>query len=152
MKRIKRFMTDFKAFALKGNVVDMAVGVILGGAFSKIVSSLVNDIITPLISLFTGKQDLQSLSFVLKKLPDGTEVALKYGVFLQVVIDFLLIAFSIFMMVEIFAMANKKREQLMQKLVKKQIDEKKEEEKTAESEQTGLLKEILAAIKEQNAV
>ena len=150
MKRIKKFLADFKAFALKGNVIDMAVGVILGGAFSKIVSSLVNDIITPVISLFTGQQELQKLSFALKTLSDGTQVTIKYGMFLQVVIDFLIIAFSIFMMVSVFSMAHKKSDKLMKKLIKQ--EDKKKEEKTAGSEQTELLKEILAELKSKKAI
>lgn len=100
---MKKFWLDFKDFAMKGNVVDMAVGVVVGSAFGKIVSSLVADIITPLISLILGKMSLADLKWVMQPavLDDAgkvlqNEVALTYGNFIQSVIDFLIIAFSIF--------------------------------------------------------
>ena len=89
------FLQDFKAFAMKGNVVDMAVGVIIGGAFSKIVTSLVKDIITPAISMLTGDtKNLAELSFALSDAKDAPVI--KYGVFCQTVLDFLIIALTIF--------------------------------------------------------
>lgn len=99
-----KFLSDFKEFALKGNVVDMAVGVIVGGAFGKIVSSLVNDILMPVISLVTGGDGYKNLKFVIKEgsaaTADGVaaveEVAINYGMFIQNVVDFVIIALSIF--------------------------------------------------------
>lgn len=93
---MKKFWQEFKDFAMKGNVVDMAIGVIIGGAFGKIVTSLVNDIIMPLISLLTGSVNLADLSYTL---PVATTepIVLAYGLFLQNIVDFLLIALSIFL-------------------------------------------------------
>jgi large conductance mechanosensitive channel len=92
-----KFLSDFKAFALKGNVIDMAVGVIIGGAFGKIVSSLVDDILMPVISLMTGGDGYKNLKYVLPNLSEGAEeVAINYGIFIQNVVDFLIIALSIF--------------------------------------------------------
>ena len=89
------WVDEFKKFALKGNVVDMAVGVIIGGAFSKIVTSLVKDIITPAISMLTGDtKNLAELSFALSDAKDAPVI--KYGVFCQTVLDFLIIALTIF--------------------------------------------------------
>ncbi|MCD7894407.1 MAG: large-conductance mechanosensitive channel protein MscL [Erysipelotrichaceae bacterium] len=96
---MKQFFQDFKEFAMRGNVVDMAVGVIIGGAFSSIVSSLVNDVIMPVITLLTGAADFSSLTFVLKAATDESEaIAINYGSFIQAVIDFLIIALAIFVM------------------------------------------------------
>ena len=99
-----KFLTDFKEFALKGNVIDMAVGVIIGGAFGKIVSSLVNDILMPVISLCTGGTGYQNLKYVIKEgIPAGEdgvaaveEVAINYGTFIMNIVDFFIIALSIF--------------------------------------------------------
>lgn len=106
---MKNFMNDFKEFALKGNVVDMAVGVIIGGAFGKIVSSLVADIITPLISLLTGKVMLTDLKWVIaQETAEHAETALTYGNFIQSIIDFLIIALSIFVVLRVIMNAEKK--------------------------------------------
>ncbi len=100
-------ISEFKEFALRGNVIDLAVGVVIGGAFGKIVSSLVNDLITPVISLFTGSADFKSLSLTLRTAvldADGKETVpallLNYGSFIQSVIDFTLIALVIFFAVK----------------------------------------------------
>ena len=126
---MKQFFEEFKAFATKGNVVDMAVGVIIGGAFGKIVSSLVSDIIMPLIGIILGGINFTNLSITL-----GSAV-IKYGNFLQMVIDFLIIAFSIFVVIKI-ANALKR---------KKEIEEKVEEVK--KDEQIILLEEIRDLLK-----
>lgn len=98
------FLSDFKSFALKGNVIDMAVGVVIGGAFGKIVSSLVSDVIMPPIGLLIGGVDFKDLSITLKEATDSAAaVTLNYGAFLQTVIDFLIIAFSIFLLIRIVA-------------------------------------------------
>ncbi len=100
------FFKEFKDFAMRGNVVDMAVGVIIGGAFGKIVSSLVADIIMPPIGLLVGGVNFTDLKLVLRpaRVVEGVQevaVTLNYGNFLQVTFDFLIIAFSIFMMIRL---------------------------------------------------
>ena len=95
------FIQDFKAFALKGNVIDMAVGVIIGGAFGKIVTSVVNNIIMPPIGVMTGGVDFTDLKLIIKEAEgEATAVTLNYGQFIQDVVDFLIIAFCIFLMVK----------------------------------------------------
>lgn len=92
---------EFKEFAMRGNVVDMAVGIIIGGAFGKIVSSLVQDIIMPPIGLLLGGVDFSDLMITLKQAAaDAPAVVLKYGVFINTVIDFIIIAFAIFMVIK----------------------------------------------------
>lgn len=98
-----KFIEDFKAFALKGNVVDMAIGVIVGGAFGKIVTSLVNDIIMPVISVITGGDGYKNLKYVITPGKEAVgdvaaveEVAINYGLFIQNIVDFLIIALCIF--------------------------------------------------------
>lgn len=111
-----KFLADFKEFALKGNVIDMAVGVIVGGAFGKIVSSLVNDIIMPVITLCTGNAGYANLKYVIREgqaAADGVaaveEVAVNYGMFIQNIVDFFIIAISIFVALRL-AMKLKKKE------------------------------------------
>ena len=95
------FIKEFKDFAMKGNVVDMAVGVIIGGAFGKIVTSLVNDVIMPVVGLIVGGVDFTNLKWVFAEATeDAPEAALMYGQFIQNVVDFLIIAFCIFLMVK----------------------------------------------------
>ena len=115
--RKSSFLQEFKAFAMKGNVIDMAVGVIIGGAFGKIVSSIVADVIMPPIGLLVGGVNFTDLEWVLKpaEMVDGKEIAavpLNYGNFLQVTFDFLIIAFSIFMFIKLLTKLteNKKEE------------------------------------------
>lgn len=106
-------MKEFKEFAMKGNVVDLAVGVIIGGAFGKIVTSLVDDMIMPLLSVVIGKINFSDLKIVLVEAQgEAAEVAFRYGAFLQNVLNFLIIAFSIFMMVKLMNAARKKEEAL----------------------------------------
>jgi len=90
-------MTEFKEFAMKGNVVDMAVGVVIGTAFGKIVSSLVGDVVMPILGKIVGGVNFSSLAADLGAGPDGQPVLLKYGAFLQSAFDFLIIAAAIFM-------------------------------------------------------
>lgn len=109
------FLQDFKAFAMKGNVIDMAVGVIIGGAFGKIVSSVVADVIMPPIGLLVGGVNFTDLKLVLKPavMENGKEVVaavtLNYGNFLQVTFDFLIIAFSVFLFVRLLSELNHKK-------------------------------------------
>jgi len=94
-------MSEFKDFAMRGNVVDMAVGIVIGGAFGKIVSSFVADVLMPPIGLALGGVDFSNLSITLAEAKDGAEaVLLKYGVFIQTLVDFIIIAFAIFMVVK----------------------------------------------------
>ena len=97
--------SEFKKFAMKGNVIDLAVGVVIGGAFGKIVSSLVADIIMPLVGLLLGGINFSGLSF-----PVGDDV-IKYGLFIQSVVDFFIIAFSIFMVIRFLNRFKKKEEE-----------------------------------------
>ena len=119
-----KFLTEFKQFAVKGNAIDMAVGVIIGGAFGKIVTSIVNDIIMPPIGWLIGGVDFKDLKVVLKDaVPEQldeagnvvqkavAEVTLNYGVFIQNVIDFIIIAFCVFMLVKFITNLNKKKEE-----------------------------------------
>lgn len=136
---------DFKKFAFKGNIVDMAVGVVVGGAFSKIVSALVNNIITPLISLLIGRMNFSDLKWVITPAStvDGVTVAenaLLYGDFIQSVIDFFIIAFCIFFFLRIITKARAKFE-------KKPAEEAPEAPKTPTAEE--LLTEIRDLLKEQ---
>ena len=129
-----KFIEEFKDFAFKGNVMDMAVGVIIGGAFSKIVSSLVNDVIMPLLGLLVGEVSFADLKWVMKAATvdeDGTvlteAVTLNYGQFLQNIFDFLLIALCIFAAIRIVSNVTKR--------LKKQ-EEPKEEAPAPEPEPT----------------
>ena len=98
---MKSFITEFKAFAMKGNVIDLAVAVVIGAAFGKIITSLVSDIVTPLIGLLMGGVDFSGLSY---KLGNAT---VSYGVFIQSVIDFIIVAFAIFLVVNAINKAQK---------------------------------------------
>jgi len=104
---------EFKEFALKGNIMDLAVGVIIGGAFQKIVNSLVNDIIMPTVAIFTGKVDYTELSVTI----GGS--AIKYGSFITAVVNFLIIALSIFLMIKYINKLNKRLEKIKEEELKK---------------------------------
>lgn len=111
------FIKEFKTFAMKGNVVDMAVGIIVGGAFGKIVSSFVNDVLMPPLGLLLGGADFKSFKWVLKEdvLNGAGEViekgaTLNYGMFIQTTVDFVIIAFAIFMMIKAMNSMKKKEE------------------------------------------
>lgn len=152
------FFSDFKKFIAKGNILDMAVGVVIGGAFGKIVSSLVADIITPLISLLTGKVNLAEL-YAVMKYPEGVTAAdalpataaeakaagyaiLTYGSFLQSVIDFLLIALSVFTMLRIIIKSKEKMESLRKKEEEEAPAEEAPAEPTVEEKTLETLNEI----------
>ena len=109
---MKKFMHEFKEFAMRGNVLDMAVGVILGGAFGKITTSLVNDVFMPLIGTLIGGVDLGKLNIVLKPATDTAEaVTLGIGTFLTTIIDFVLVAFVIFLMIKTINRFRRKKEE-----------------------------------------
>lgn len=104
-------LKDFKKFIIRGNVIDLAVAVIIGGAFGKIVTSFVNDVIMPLIGILLGKVDFKSLKWVIEEaVGDTPEVALNYGMFIQNVIDFVIIGFVIFVMIRLIEKLKRKPE------------------------------------------
>ena len=107
-----KLFDEFKAFVMRGNVVDMAVGVIIGGAFGKIVTSLVNDIFMPIIGMILGNVDFSSLEIKLGEPVEGVEqAAIKYGMFIQEIVNFLIIALCIFMVIKVINKLQKKKEE-----------------------------------------
>ena len=133
------FLQEFKDFAVKGNAVDMAVGVIIGGAFGKIVSSIVNDLIMPPIGWLIGGIDFKDLKYELPVNPlneGGEPVCIAYGNFLQTCFDFLIIAFCVFMLVR-----------LIMKLSRKKKEDEKPTAPAEPSEEVKLLREIRDALK-----
>lgn len=153
MKKDKKgFITEFKEFIMRGNVLDMAVGVIIATAFGKITTSLVNDVIMPAIGLFLGEIDLSQWNIVLKEavMVDGKEtvpaVQIGIGTFLVTVIDFLIIAFVVFLIIKGFAKAKEIAEA---KLIKKQAEEAIEEAPKGPTTEE-LLADILAELKKKD--
>lgn len=107
-----KFFEEFKSFVMRGNLIDMAVGVIIGGAFGKIVTSLVNDVIMPIFGIILGNIDISSLEYKIGTPIEGVEqAAIRYGMFLQDVINFLIIAFCIFIFIKIMNKLHKKKEE-----------------------------------------
>ncbi|MGB5487914.1 MAG: large-conductance mechanosensitive channel protein MscL [Lysobacterales bacterium] len=105
-------MSEFKDFAMRGNVIDMAVGIVIGGAFGKIVSSFVSDVLMPPIGMMMGGVDFSDLAVVLQEASgDVAAVTLNYGSFIQTVVDFLIIAFAIFMVIKAMNNMKKKEEE-----------------------------------------
>ena len=151
---MKKFFEEFKAFAMRGNVIDLAVGMIIGSAFGKITSSLVNDVIMPAVSILMGGVSFTDWKLVLKEAvlnADGTEaaaeVAIKYGNLIAVIVDFVILAFAIFCMVKLINSMREKAEAL-----RKKEEEAVEEEAPAEPEPTAeekLLTEIRDLLKER---
>lgn len=129
------FINEFKTFIARGNVMDLAVGVIIGNAFSKIVTSLTNNILTPLIGVIIGGFDFSKLSYTFKLW--GREVELLYGIFIQNTVDFLITAFCIFMVIKILAKLSRKKE------------EEKEEPVVIKTDEVLLLEEIRDLLKKQ---
>ena len=129
MAEKKSIISEFKEFISKGNVMDMAVGVIIGSAFTKIVNSIVSDIITPALGLLTGNIDFADLKVVLSEaVMDGEtvvkeELAIRYGVFLDALINFFLIAICVFAMVKVINTIKNKAEELKKKEEEKAIEE-----------------------------
>jgi large conductance mechanosensitive channel len=106
------FVKEFKTFAMRGNVTDMAVGIVIGAAFGKIVTSLVNDVIMPPIGVLMGGVDFSNLAVTLKGAGAGTPaVILKYGMFINTIIDFLIVAFAIFMVIKGLNALKRKQEE-----------------------------------------
>ncbi len=106
-------LKEFKAFVLRGNVVDLAVAVVIGGAFGKIVTSLVNDLIMPLIGMILGGVSFANLKYVITPASEGVEeAAIRYGAFIQSIVDFVIIAFAIFMVIKMINRMRKKQEEV----------------------------------------
>ena len=125
-KNKSTFFKDFKAFIAKGNVLDMAVGVVVGGAFGKITTSLVNDIINPLSGLLVGKEELSAWVITLKEAVDETTpaVTLNIGSFISTILDFLIISLSIFCVLRVLMKAKAAAD----KLTKKEVEEEEKSE------------------------
>lgn len=129
---------EFKEFAFKGNVIDLAVGVIIGGAFGKIVTSLVNDLLMPALGILLGGVDFTQLKYVITPaIGEIPESAIMYGTFIQSIVDFLIIAFSIFVFIRLF---NRKKKE----------EPAPEPEPAKPSQEVLLLEEIRDLIKENN--
>lgn len=132
---LNKMIKEFKEFAVKGNAMELAIGVVIGGAFGKIVTSLVEDIIMPLVGLLIGGIDFTGLNFSMN-LSGKTVVSIKYGNFIQAAVNFLIISFSIFLFIKLINKFNKKEEEV------------KEEPKISNEEI--LLTEIRDLLKESN--
>ncbi len=157
MKKIK-FVSDYKAFITKGNILDMAVGVIIGGAFGKIVSSLVADIIMPLISALCNTKSLADMKYVITEAvpasEDGTvkavaEVSVKYGQFIMYIVDFLIVAFCMFLVIKLFVGMRTK----VDALKKKEEEEAKQEapkEPSVEEKTLATLNDIKALLEKNS--
>ena len=125
---MKKFFEEFKAFAMRGNVIDMAVGVVIGGAFGKITTSIVNDIIMPVVGMITGGVNFADWKIVLKAAEgEAAEVAITYGNTIAIILDFIIVAFAIFCMVKGINGMRAKAEALK----KKQEEEAKAAEEAA---------------------
>ena len=116
---MKKFFEEFKQFAMRGNVIDLAVGVVIGGAFGKITTSIVNDILMPVISMLTGGVDFSQWKIVLKEavanaegvIDPATEVAIRFGSTIAIIVDFIIIAFAVFCMVKTLNNLHRKKEE-----------------------------------------
>lgn len=136
-----KFLQEFKAFAIKGNAIDMAVGVIIGGAFGKIVTSIVNDLIMPPVGWIIGGVDFKDLKYDLPVNPLSAEaepVSIAYGNFLQTCLDFIIIAFCVFLLVK-----------LVMRLARKKVEEETSAAPPAPSKEEQLLAEIRDILKEK---
>ncbi len=152
---MKKFFKEFKAFITRGNIFDMAVGLIIATAFNKIVSSLVNDIIMPLVTWGTGAASLADLSVVLRRNAEGVAtLTWAYGNFIQTIIDFLIIAFSIFIMVKIVTASQKKfkeMENYVKNQSKKEVRAEKKMLKAKAKEENRPYKEVKAEYEAEKA-
>ena len=146
-----KFLSDFKEFALKGNVVDMAVGVVIGAAFGKIVSSLVNDIIMPLVGVATGGMNFTDYKWVIQQaVMDGQEiikpeVSMNWGAWVQTVVDFLIVAFCIFVMIKFINNMRKR----MEKQKEEEVAEAAAAEPTKEEQLLTEIRDLLKANQEK---
>jgi large conductance mechanosensitive channel len=132
MHPIKSFIEEFKKFAMRGNVIDLAVGIVIGAAFQKIVTSLVNNIITPLIGSLMGGVDFTGYTITVRE----SEIA--YGIFIQSIIDFVIVAFAIFIAIKV-----------MNKLQQKEAEKPEEKKEVEPSEEVKLLREIRDSLRKE---
>ena len=154
---MKKFMEEFKAFAMRGNVIDLAVGMIIGSAFGKITTSLVNDVIMPAVSMLMGGVDFTQWKIVLKEavmemnaegvmVEKAAEIAIKYGNLIAVIVDFIILAFAIFCMVKAINTMREKAEALKKKeeeVVEAEPEAPAEPEPTAEEKLLMEIRDIL---------
>ena len=164
-KKTKKFFEEFKAFANKGNAIDLAVGVVIGTAFTKIVNSLVSGLIMPLISLITGGADVSDWKWVIEEavydaegVIEKAEVAFQYGIVIQAIIDFAIIAFVVFLIVKLLNSARKLGEEAKSKAVElidkidgdndEEVEEAKEEVKEEIVEAEPAVVEEVAPVEE----
>lgn len=146
-----KIFKEFKDFAMRGNVVDMAVGIIIGAAFGKIVTSTVNDIIMPAIGLLVGGINFTELQLVLKSATENSPaVAIKYGNFIQVVFDFTIVAFAIFILVKLINAARTKLEKATAREGADSEEAKKPEEAPQPAPEVVLLTEIRDLLKKES--
>lgn len=109
---MKKFLEEFKAFAMRGNVIDLAVGMIIGGAFGKITNSLVNDVIMPAFSMVLGSSAFEQWKLILRPAEgDVAEIAIRYGLFLSTLLDFIILAFAIFCVIKLINKLHAKKEE-----------------------------------------
>lgn len=151
---MKNLLNEFKEFVLRGNVVDMAVGVVVGNSFKNISTSLVNDVIMPAIGMLLGKVEFSELRIILQEqvlAADGaelvSEVAIRYGAFIQTIVDFLIVAAAVFVMIKVIAVLSNLRKK--QEIVEETVVEEVVEEVKPTSEE--LLTEIRDLLKEKQA-
>lgn len=138
-----KFFQEFKEFAMRGNVIDLAVGVIIGGAFNKIVSSLVADIIMPPLGVLLGGVDFKDFAFTLKDaVGDDPAVVLNYGMFIQNIFDFIIVAFSIFLAIRVMNKLREKQDEAVVEAVEEAAEE------AAPTKEEILLSEIRDILKE----
>lgn len=141
VKKVKnnKFLNEFKEFINRGSVIDLAVGIVVGGAFTSIVNSLVNDILMPIIGIISGGIDFSNLSITVPNITEeGTFVTLAYGNFIQAIINFLIIAFAIFVLIRFI------------NRTKNAVQKKEEVEEKREKEELVLLREIATELKKAN--
>lgn len=123
---MNKFFEEFKAFIMKGNVIDLAVAVIIGAAFKPVISSLVDNIIMPPIGMVLGGVDFSNLKFIIQQatLDGQAEIAIGYGMFIQKVVDFVIIGFCVFLVVKAYSMTQKKEEEALAEPAEPPADEK----------------------------
>ncbi|MBE6683092.1 MAG: large conductance mechanosensitive channel protein MscL [Ruminococcaceae bacterium] len=156
MAKKEGFFAEFKKFITKGNILDMAVGVVMGGAFGKIVTSLVNDVIMPAVGALMGGQSVSDLKYVITDAvlaEDGVtvvtpEVAIKYGSFIQYIVDFLIVAFCMFCVIRIFMKMRTKLES-MKKKEEEVVEEAAPAEPTVEEKTLATLNDIKALLEKK---
>lgn len=144
---MKKFWAEFSNFAIKGNMIELAIGVIIGGAFNAVCTSLVKDIITPVLSIIIGRINISGLAFTISNIPGGGSITLSYGIFLQNLLNFFLTALFIFLMIRSI---NHLREKLLNETAD-EAAEKERQEKEALTKTEKLLTDIRDMMKEKES-